>query len=37
MKSCNIGRGLGSRLSEETHSKPKPMIEIAINQFYGTS
>ena len=28
MKACNSCRGLGTRLSEETDIKPKPMVEI---------
>ena len=28
MKAVILAGGLGSRLSEETHLKPKPMIEI---------
>ena len=27
-ESRNSGRGVGSRISEETHLKPKPMIEM---------
>ena len=29
MKTVILAGGLGSRLSEETHLKPKPMVEIA--------
>ena len=28
MKAVILAGGLGSRLSEETHNKPKPMVEI---------
>ena len=28
MKAVILAGGLGTRLSEETHSKPKPMVEI---------
>ena len=28
MKAVILARGLGTRISEETHLKPKPMIEI---------
>ena len=30
-ESCNIAGGLGTRLSEETSLRPKPMIEIGDN------
>ena len=29
MKAVILAGGLGTRLSEETHSRPKPMVEIA--------
>jgi glucose-1-phosphate cytidylyltransferase len=36
MKAVILAGGLGSRLSEETENKPKPMVEIGrINQFFG--
>ena len=28
LEGCNSGRGFGTRLSEETVLKPKPMVEI---------
>ena len=28
MKAVILAGGLGTRLSEETHSRPKPMVEI---------
>ena len=31
MKVVILAGGLGSRLSEETYLKPKPMIEIEVN------
>ena len=35
MKVVILAGGLGSRLSEESTIKPKPMVEIGVNQFYG--
>ena len=35
MKAVILAGGLGSRISEETENKPKPMIEIEGNQFSG--
>jgi len=35
MKVLILAGGLGSRLSEETTIKPKPMVEMEVNQFYG--
>ena len=35
MKVVILAGGLGTRLSEETVIKPKPMVEIEINQFSG--
>ena len=35
MKAVILAGGLGTRLSEETHLKPKPMVEIEENQFCG--
>ena len=34
MKSVILAGGLGTRISEETHLKPKPMIEIEGCQFW---
>ena len=36
MKSVILAGGLGTRISEETHLKPKPMIEMRDANF-GTS
>ena len=36
MKAVILAGGLGTRISEESHMKPKPMIEIGGRQFYGT-
>ena len=35
MKAVILAGGLGTRISEETHLKPKPMIEIGNKQFSG--
>ena len=35
MKAVILAGGLGSRISEETENKPKPMIESEKNQFSG--
>ena len=35
MQAVILAGGLGTRLSEETHLKPKPMVEIEVNLFYG--
>jgi NDP-sugar pyrophosphorylase family protein len=35
MKAVILAGGLGTRMSEETHLKPKPMIEIGGNQATG--
>ena len=35
MKAVILAGGLGTRLSEETVVKPKPMVELEGNQFYG--
>ena len=36
MKAVILAGGLGTRLSEETDLKPKPMIEIMANRSFGT-
>ena len=36
MKVLLLAGGYGTRLSEETDIKPKPMIEMVDNPFYGT-
>ena len=35
MKAVILAGGFGTRISEETHLKPKPMIEIGENQSYA--
>jgi len=35
MKVIILAGGFGTRLSEETVIKPKPMVEIGGKQFYG--
>ena len=35
MKAVILAGGLGTRISEETHLKPKPMIEIGGYPIYG--
>ena len=35
MKVVILAGGLGTRLSEETEVKPKPMVEIGERPFYG--
>ena len=35
MKAVILAGGFGTRISEESEYKPKPMIEIGINPFYG--
>ena len=35
MKTLILAGGYGTRLSEETHSIPKPMVEIEVNPYYG--
>ena len=35
MKAVILAGGKGTRISEETYLKPKPMVEIGVNQFYG--
>ena len=37
MKAVILAGGLGTRISEETHLKPKPMVEIAASQFSAYS
>ena len=37
MKALILAGGLGTRISEESVNKPKPMIEIEEDQFYGIS
>ena len=37
MKAVILAGGYGTRLSEETDLKPKPMIEIGGNPFFGIS
>ena len=36
MKCVILAGGLGTRISEETHVRPKPMVEMEVNRFYGT-
>ena len=36
MKAVILAGGYGTRIGEETHLKPKPMIEMEQNPFYGT-
>ena len=35
MKAVILAGGYGTRISEETHLKPKPMVEIGGSQFCG--
>jgi glucose-1-phosphate cytidylyltransferase len=37
MKAVILAGGLGTRISEESHLKPKPMIEIGGKPISGTS
>lgn len=37
MKVVLLAGGFGTRISEESQFKPKPMIEIGVCQYYGTS
>ncbi len=37
MKVVLLAGGLGTRLSEETDTKPKPMVEIGGKPIYGIS
>ena len=37
MKLVILAGGLGTRIAEETGTKPKPMVEIEECQFYGIS
>jgi glucose-1-phosphate cytidylyltransferase len=37
MKVVILGGGLGTRISEESYLKPKPMIEIGGGRLSGTS
>lgn len=37
MKVVLLAGGFGSRISEESQFKPKPMIEIGVCQFCGIS
>ena len=35
MKVVILAGGFGTRISEESQFKPKPMVEIGANRFYG--
>ena len=35
MKIVILAGGLGSRISEKTHDRPKPMVEIGETPFFG--
>ena len=35
MQAVILAGGLGTRISEESHLRPKPMIEIGDRLFYG--
>ena len=35
MKAVILAGGYGTRISEETHLKPKPMVEIGADLFFG--
>jgi glucose-1-phosphate cytidylyltransferase len=37
MKALILAGGLGTRISVETHLKPKPTVEIGAGRFCGTS
>ena len=37
MKLVVLAGGFGTRLSEETHLKPKPMVEIGVSQSLGNT
>ena len=37
MKAVILAGGLGTRLSEETASRPKPMVDIGACQYFGIS
>ena len=36
LKAVILAGGLGTRISEESHIRPKPMIEIGGGQYSGT-
>jgi len=36
MKTVILAGGIGTRISEESHLKPKPMLRLVANRFCGT-